>query len=75
MRSAAELLIPLLALAACSGSGETGNEAAVNRAAAPTEIDVLPADESVGTESGELAAGVNDPELDEAGSNAIANAP
>lgn len=74
MRNAARLLIPLLALAGCGGD-ERGKEEAANRAAAPTEIDVLPADESVGTESGELAAGVNDPELDEAGSNAIANAP
>lgn len=72
MRNAAKALIPLLVLTACGGGGEGTNQAE-NRAAAPTDIDVLPADESVATDSSELAAGVNDPELDNTGANELGN--
>lgn len=67
-----------LILAACGGGAETANEAAAGNSAAATDIDVLPADESVGTDSSALASGVNDPELNEADgeatdTNAVAN--
>ena len=52
-------------LAACGEPApEPGNEAVAN---APTEIEALPADESAVTTSEELANGVNDPDVDNLG--------
>lgn len=65
MRAALSLLI---LLGACGG-GEAEQTEANTAAAAPTDIDVLPADESVATESGELATGVDEPEVDGVGAD------
>ena len=61
MRAAISLA---LLLAAC-GSGAESPEA--NNAAAPADVDVLPADESAATPSADLANGVSDPAVNELG--------
>ena len=61
MRSANSLLPLIALLAACSQQApEPDNESVAN---APTEIEALPADETVGTTTDELENGVNEPDL------------
>ena len=61
MRAAISLA---LLLAACGGSPD---DQPANDAAAPVEIEALPADESVATTSSELANGVNEPDAADLG--------
>ena len=70
MRSAAKLFL-IATLAGCGGGDEVnepaiGNEVkATNETLANADIEALPADESVGTTSEELANGVNEPDAGE----------
>ncbi len=57
MRAAISLAV---LLAACGGGPE---EQPANSAAAPADIEALPADESSATSSAELANGVNEPDI------------
>ena len=62
-----------LMLGACGGNDSAGES---NQAAAPTDVDVLPADESVATESEDLAQGAIDNGAETAnGANTVQNAP
>ena len=54
----------LAGLAGCSEAGEESQAANETNVA---DVDVLPADESVATSSGELVNGVNDPDVNELG--------
>ena len=58
------LAMAALTIAAC-GATDTDEQSAANATSA--DIDVLPADESVATSSGELANGVNAPDVNELG--------
>ena len=51
-------------LAACGGARDAQPG---NNAAAPVDIEALPADESVATTSEELAEGVNEPDVNDLG--------
>ena len=71
MRSAANVLIPLLALLGACQQGTEENDAAATEpnsaAGVPpgTEFETLPADESSTTPSGELNSGQESPETNE----------
>ena len=60
MRSAGSLALIVLLNACSQQAPETSNEIVAN---APTEIEALPADESVETTPEELENGVNDPDV------------
>ena len=51
----------MLAAAACRGEADDSNVVIANEIPPGAEIETLPADESVATESDELATGVDEP--------------
>ena len=66
MRAATKILVPIFAVAALSGCGETEsaeqNVVITNSVPAGADVEALPADESSGTSSDDLANGAVTPD-------------
>ena len=63
------LIAVLAALAACGNENDKGNLAVANEVPPDAELEALPPDESVITPSDELAAGAQDPHVNELPAN------
>ena len=62
-------VVAVLALAGCGEAPDEGNVVITNEVPPDAEIETLPPDESVATESEELANGVNEPDVNETATN------
>ena len=72
--SAATSALPFLvglALAGCGGAADEQNFTITNEIPEDAEVEVLPADESAATSTGDLAYGATEPESNEATPNGL----
>lgn len=73
MSAATRILTPLVALAfvGCGGAADEQNFTITNEIPEDAEVEVLPADESATTSSGDLANGAAEPEAGDSESNGL----
>lgn len=64
-------LLAALAIAGCGGAPDEQNFTITNEIPEDAEVEVLPADESASTSTGDLAEDTSEPPSNEAGSNGL----